>query len=103
VNKPLLIIRLIVEAVLCLFCATGILLLAEIGRGTLILDVLGYLGMPRRYHPLEANRSADLHQLNLAITLGGFIAATIILLIGAFCFKDVVKIVRKLGLSHREL
>jgi|GEM_PF-3788684 len=79
------------------FCMAALLLLPEIWRGTFLQQfILGYLGMPRRYHA-----SAEFQLANV-ITLGGLLAVTIILLIGALCFKDVFKIIRKLRVSHHE-
>jgi heme/copper-type cytochrome/quinol oxidase subunit 1 len=96
VKKVLLIVRLLVEAMFGL-CMAALLLLPEIWRGTLPLQfILGFLGMPRRYHA-----SAEFQHVNV-ITLGGLLAVAIILLIGALCFKDVSKIIRKLRVSHHE-
>ena len=92
----MLIIRLLVEAMFG-FCMAALLLLPEIWRGTFpVVFILGFLGMPRRYHA-----SAEFHLVNV-ITLGGLLAVTIILLIAALCFKDVFKIIRKLRVSHHE-
>lgn len=96
-KKVFLILRLLVEGTFG-FCMAGLLLLPEIWRGMFpVLFILGFLGMPRRYHA-----SSDLHRFNVSITLGGLLAVTIILLIGALCFRDVFKIIRKLRVSHHE-
>jgi heme/copper-type cytochrome/quinol oxidase subunit 1 len=89
VKKILLIVRLLVEAMFGSICMIAF-------PQQFILVVLGYLGMPRRYHP------AELQRFDAAITLGAFLWVTIILLIGALCFKDVFKIIRKLRVSHHE-
>ena len=95
-KKVLLIIRLLVEAMFG-FCMAGLLLLPEIWRGDFpVVFILGFLGMPRRYHA-----SAKFQLVNV-MTLGGLLAVTIILLISALCFKDVFKIIRKLRVSHQE-
>ena len=82
------------------FCMAALLLLPEIWNWTFpqqfFIVIIGFLGMPHRYH-----RLAEL-QRDSAITLGGLLAVTIILLIGALCFKDVFKIIRKLRVSHHE-
>jgi hypothetical protein len=89
----LLIIRLLVEAMLGLIC-TGLLLLPEVWRGTFPEQfILGFLGMPHRYHA-----RADFQRLNV-ITPGGLLALTIILLIGALCFKDVFSKIEKLRMK----
>jgi heme/copper-type cytochrome/quinol oxidase subunit 1 len=78
-------------------CMAALLLLPGIWNWTLPQQFLiGFLGMPRRYHA-----SAELQRVNV-ITLGGLLAVTIILLIGALCFNDVFKIIRKLRVSHHE-
>jgi hypothetical protein len=95
-RKVLLIIRLLVEATFGLICIR-LLLLPEVWRGTFLLQfILGYVGMPRRYHA-----SADF-RLDHVITLGGLLAVPILLLIGALCFKDVLKLLRRLRVSHHE-
>jgi heme/copper-type cytochrome/quinol oxidase subunit 1 len=94
--KKVLIIRLLIEAMFG-FCMAGLLLIPEIWRGTFLQQfILGYLGMPRRYHA-----SAEIQRVNV-ITLGGLLTVTIVLLIGVLCFKDVFKIVRKLRVSYHE-
>ena len=96
-KKVLLIIRLLIGATFGFFMA-GLLLLPEIWRGMFpVAFILGFLGMPRRYHA-----SSDLQRFNVSITLSGLLTATIILLIGALCFRDVFKIIRKLKVSHHE-
>lgn len=91
----LLIIRLLVEAIFGLICMMGLFLLPGI-RGQMLLFIIGYLGMPRRYHP------AELQHVNPTITLGGLLGVAILLLIGALCFRDVFKTIRKLRVSHHE-
>jgi len=73
----------------------GLLLLPEI-RGRMLLFIIGFLGMPHRYHP------AEFHHVNIGITLGRFLGVAIILMIGALCFIDVFKIIRKLKVRHHE-
>jgi heme/copper-type cytochrome/quinol oxidase subunit 1 len=81
----LLIIRLLVEAMVGLIC-TGLLLLPEVWRGKFpVQSILGFLGMPHRYHAL-----ADFQRVNI-MTPGGLLAVTIVLLIGTLCLKDVLK------------
>jgi heme/copper-type cytochrome/quinol oxidase subunit 1 len=89
VNKVLLVIRLLLEAMLGFICMIAF-------PQQFILVVLGYLGMPRRYHPEE------LRCFHVAITLGNFLWVTIILLLGILCFKDVFKIIRRLRASYHE-
>ncbi len=93
----MLIIRLLVEAMSGLICI-GLLLLPEVWRGTfpaaVFIAIIGFLGMPHRYHA-----SAEFQRVNV-ITLDGLFAVTIVLLIGALCFKDVFKIIRKLRVNH---
>jgi len=95
----LLIVRLLVEAMFG-FCMAALLLLPAIWRGTFpqqfFVAIIGFLGMPHRYHA-----SVEFQRVNV-ITLGGLLAVTIVLLIGALCFKDVFKIIRKLRVSHHE-
>ncbi|HMH15782.1 MAG TPA: hypothetical protein VK578_21965 [Edaphobacter sp.] len=88
-ERVLLVIRLLVGAVVGLICMIAF-------PQQLMLAILGYLGMPRRYHP------AELQRFNFAFTLGDFLWVTIVLLIGALCFKDVFKIIRKLRASYHE-
>jgi hypothetical protein len=99
VKKVALIIRLLVEAMFG-FCMAALLLLPEIWQGTFpqrfVIATIGFLGMPYRFHA-----SAEFHRVNV-ITLGGLLAVTIILLIGALCFKDVFKLIRKLRVSRHE-
>jgi len=99
VKKISLIIRLLVEAMFGL-CMAALLLLPEIWNGTFrqqfYIALIGFLGMPHRFHA-----SAEFQRVNV-ITLGGLLAVTIVLLIGALCFKDVFKIIRKLRVSHHE-
>jgi hypothetical protein len=99
VKKVVLIIRLLIEAMFG-FCMAALLLLPEIWNWTfpqqLFIAIIGFLGMPHRYHD-----SAEFQRVNV-ITLGGLLAVTISLLIGALCFKDVFKIIRKLRVSHHE-
>jgi heme/copper-type cytochrome/quinol oxidase subunit 1 len=90
VKKVLLVIRLLAEAMLGLIC----MMIASPQQFTLV--VLGYLGMPRRYHP------AELQRFHIALALGDFLWVTIVLLIGALCFTDVFKMIRKLRLSYLE-
>lgn len=61
-----------------------------------IFALIGFLGMPHRYHA-----SPELQRVNF-ITLDGLLAVTIVLIVGALCFKDVLKIIRKLRVSHHE-
>ena len=79
----MLVIRLLLEAMLGVICVFAF-------PQQFMLVVLGYLGMPRLYHPPELQR------FHVAIMLGEFLWVMIILLIGALCFKDVFKIIRKL-------
>jgi uncharacterized membrane protein YjjP (DUF1212 family) len=99
VKKVLLIIRLLVEAMFGLICI-GLLLLPEVWNGTFrqqfFIAIIGFLGMPHRYHA-----SAEFQRVNV-ITLGGLLVVTIVLLIGALCFKDVFKIIQNLRVSHHE-
>ena len=88
-KKVLLVIRLLLEAMLGLICMIAF-------PRQFMLVVLGYLGMPRRYHP------AELQRFHVAIMLGDFLWVMIVLLIGALCFKDVFKIIRKLRASYPE-
>ena len=98
--KMLLIIRLVVEAMFGLVCMAALFLLPELWKGTfpqqLIIAIIGLLGMPHRHHA-----SARFQRFN-AVTLGGLLTVTIVLLIGALCFKDVVKKIRALRMSHHE-
>jgi hypothetical protein len=100
VKKVLLIIRLLVEAMFGLICMASLLLLPGIWRGTFpqqfIIAIISFLGMPHRYHA-----SAEFQRVNV-ITLGGLLALTIVLLIGALCLKDVFKKSQKLRMSHHE-
>jgi len=81
------------------FCMAGLLLLPEIWRGMFpVVFILGFLGMPRRYHA-----SSDWRRFfEVSVTLGGLLTVAIILLIGALCFRDVFKLIRKLRVSHHE-
>ena len=88
-KKVWLVIRLLVDAILGLIC------MMAFGQ-QFILVVLGYLGMPRRYHP------AELQRFNIVITLGDFLWVTIVLLIDVLCFKDVFKIIGRLRASFHE-
>ena len=87
-KKVLLIIRLLIEAILG-FCMAALLLLREIWNWTFpqqsFIAIIGFLGMPHRYHA-----SAEFQHVNV-ITLGGLLAVTIVILIGALCFKDVLR------------
>jgi hypothetical protein len=77
VKKVLLIVRLLVETMFGV-CMAALLLLPEIWRGTFLqLFIIGFLGMPHRHHA-----SAEFQRVN-AITLGGLLAGTVILLLGA--------------------
>ena len=82
------------------FCMAALLLLPEIWKGTfpaaVFIAIIGFLGMPHRYHA-----SAEFQRVNV-ITLDGLLAVTIVLLIGALCFKDVIKIIWQLKVSHHE-
>ena len=90
----LLIVRLVAEAMFGLVCMAALFLLPELWKGTFPQQfIIGFLGMPHRYH-----RLAELQRDN-AITLGGLLAVTIVSLIGALCFKDVFQIIRKLRAS----
>jgi heme/copper-type cytochrome/quinol oxidase subunit 1 len=82
-----------------LICMIGLLLLPGIWKGTFPqMFILGYLGMSRRYH----HGPVDFPNFNVAVTLGSLLGVAIILLIGALCFKDVFKIIRRLMVSHHE-
>ena len=85
----MLVIRLLLEAMLGFLCMIAFL-------QQIILVVLGYLGMPRRYHP------AELQRFHVATTLGDFLWMAIILLIGTLCFKDVFKTIQKLRATYHE-
>jgi len=87
--KKVLLIRLLLEAMLGLICMIAF-------PQQISLVVLGYLGMPRRYHP------AELQRFHGALVLGDFLWVTIVLVIGALCFKDVFKIIRKLRGSYHD-
>ena len=92
-KKVLLIIRLLMEGMFG-FCMAALLLLPETWKGAIFIAMIGFLGMPHRYHA-----SPEFQRVN-GITPGGLLAVTIILLIGALCFKDVFKIISKLRVRH---
>lgn len=85
-KKALLGIRLLLEAMLGLICVYAL-------PQQFMSVVLGYLGMPRRYHP------RDLEHFYTAIMFGEVLWVMIIFLIGALCFKDVMRISRNLRAS----
>lgn len=78
----------------------GLLLLSEIWRGTLpaaaFIAIIGFLGMPLRYHTFASFQHVKV------ITLDGLLAVTIALLMSALCFRDVLKIIRKLRVILHE-
>ncbi len=86
-EKVLLGIRLLVEAALGLLC-----LIALSQRFSSL--VLGFLGMPRLYHP------ADLQRIHVLLLLGDVLWVVIVLTIGFFCFRDVFKLIRNLRAKH---
>ena len=86
-KKVLLVIRLLVEAMLGLICMIAF-------PQQFLLVVLGFLGMPRRYHP------AELQRFHVVFLLGDFLWVVIVLMIGIFCFIDTFKVIRKLRASY---
>ena len=86
-KKVLLVIRLLVEAMLGLICMIAF-------PQQFLLVVLGFLGMPRRYHP------AELQRFHVVFLLGDFLWVVIVLMIGVFCFKDAFRVIRKLRASY---
>jgi heme/copper-type cytochrome/quinol oxidase subunit 1 len=99
VKKTLLVIRLLVETTFGLTCMATLLLLPGIWKGTFpLLFIIGFLGMPRRY---DASASTEFQRVNV-ITFGSLLTVAIILLIGALCFKDAYKIMRKLRANEQE-
>jgi heme/copper-type cytochrome/quinol oxidase subunit 1 len=85
--KASLVIRLLVEAMLGLICMIAF-------PHQFLLVVLGFLGMPRRYHP------AELQRFDVVFLLGDFLWVMIVLMIGVFCFKDTFRVIRKLRASY---
>jgi heme/copper-type cytochrome/quinol oxidase subunit 1 len=82
VKRVLLVIQLLVEAVLGLICLIAF-------PQQFLLVVLGFLGMPRRYHPAE-------QRFHVVFLLGDFLWVVFVLMIGVFCFKDAFRVIRKL-------
>ena len=88
-ERVLLCLRLLVGAVVGLIC-----MIAFPQRLTFV--ILGYLGMPRRYHPTE------LQHFYFASKFVDFLWMMFVLLLGVLCFKDVFKTTRKLRASYDE-
>jgi hypothetical protein len=88
----LLLFRLFAETLIGLICMSAVLLLTGIWKGTLPERfIIGYLGMPHRYHG-----PPSFSTFTVVVTLASLFGLTIVLMIGTLCIKDVPKIIREL-------
>ena len=74
-----------------LLCLIGLRLLPAIWSGTLVQFFLGFLGMPRRYHPGAATQP-----VTFDLTDVDWLVMVIVFLSCALFFIDVFQMIRKL-------
>ena len=99
-KKAWLVIRLAVETTFGLIYMTGLLLLPSICHGSFPqVFLIGFMGMPRRYHASAVDARPVLQRLDVMAALAGLLVVTFLVLNGLLWLKDVRDIIRKLRAS----
>ena len=99
-KKAWLVLRLAVETTFGLVYMTGLFLLPSICQGNFPqMLILGFLGMPRRYHASAADVPPVLQRFDAIAALAGLLVVTFLVLNGLLWLKDVRDIIRKLRTS----